>query len=178
MNAQIRPWSTADAPNVLAASVVPDLIRQIRLPVPGIDGALAWVCGRMEADPLKLCSFAIELDGELAGEVALHGFVHEHAVATVGYWLMPDARGRGLATRATCTMVTWAFDELGMERVGLDHRVNNPESGRVAARCGFQYEGIERSRLGYDGQRFDIARYGRLISDPTPDVELLAFCSS
>jgi RimJ/RimL family protein N-acetyltransferase len=170
-DAVLRAWRDEDAPRILQASVEPDLVHQIVLPEPGgLDGAATWVAGRIGFDPNRTRSFAIEHDGHLAGEVALHSIDARHRVATVGYWLMPEARRRGIATRATSTLVSWAFDELDIERVGLDHRVNNPTSGAVAERCGFSFEGIQRDRLRYDGVRYDVATYGILHTDPRPAI--------
>src|SRR5262249_18688994 len=39
--------------------------------------------------------------------------------ANVGYWLLPQARGKGIVTRALVRVSGWAFGELGVKRIGL-----------------------------------------------------------
>jgi RimJ/RimL family protein N-acetyltransferase len=57
---------------------------------------------------------------------------------TVGYWLLPEARGHGLATRAVRLVVTWAFDALSVAEVGLRAAPANAASRGVAERAGFR----------------------------------------
>ena len=50
----------------------------------------------------------------------LHTVAWRHKRAEVGYWLVPDARGRGMGRTAVSLMVDWAFN--GLEpRPDRDH---------------------------------------------------------
>lgn len=51
------------------------------------------------------------------------------------------------------------------------HRTNNPASCSGARRAGFLAEGIERAKLEYGSQRFDVETHARLASDPVPDLD-------
>src|SRR5262245_36342532 len=66
------------------------------------------------------------------------------ALASVGYWLRPEARGRGAATVAVQLVARWAFDKLGVERLELTTAPENVASQRVAERAGFTREGVLR----------------------------------
>jgi RimJ/RimL family protein N-acetyltransferase len=71
-------------------------------------------------------------------------------VADVGYSVHPDARGRGVATRALRTLTRWlTLDEGGLKlaRVQLDHSVENPASCRTARAAGFEREGVRKAFL-------------------------------
>jgi RimJ/RimL family protein N-acetyltransferase len=76
-----------------------------------------------------------------ADPTAVFGGGSVHAVdlaecrAAVGYWLAPDARGRGIATHATQLMAGWAFAGLGLARLELTCGPDNEASQRVALRC-------------------------------------------
>jgi hypothetical protein len=72
------------------------------------------------------------------------------------YWLLPEGRGRGLATHAVRLLVNWGFDESGVHRVALYTKEGNIASERVAERCGFRYTGtVERHKAmrcsGFEG---------------------------
>ncbi len=76
------------------------------------------------------------------------------ARASVGYWLTPDARGRGIATRTLRLLARWGFDHLGLARLALTCEPDNVASQRVAERCGFVREGVLRSHMRFkDGRR-------------------------
>ena len=71
-------------------------------------------------------------------------------IADVGYAVHPDARGRGVASRALRLMVHWlSADEGGprQARVQLDHSVENPASCRTALAAGLEREGVRRAFL-------------------------------
>jgi RimJ/RimL family protein N-acetyltransferase len=82
--------------------------------------------------------------------------------ASVGYWLLPEARGKGLATRAVRLISRWALRELGLPRLGLFTEPPNVQSQHVAERAGFQREGVLRSWTEIDGRRRDYVSFSLL----------------
>ena len=71
------------------------------------------------------------------------------SVVDVGYNVLPEARGRGVAARALRLLSTWVLspDGMDLERVQLDHAVENHASCRTADRAGFTREGVRRHLL-------------------------------
>jgi RimJ/RimL family protein N-acetyltransferase len=103
--------------------------------------------------------------GRFVANVSLFAWDHDHASAKVGYRVMPDARGRGIAREALTAVVDWSFADRGLERIQLEHAVANAASCRVALAAGFRLEGILRSSYLLDGVRWDEHVHGRLGSD-------------
>lgn len=171
----LRTWVPEDLETVLQACQTPDIQRWTTLPSPYLPVhaelflsgcALRWVQG--------LASFAItdEHTGEVLGSIGFVG-LPEEGVVEVGYWVAPDARGRGVATAATRLICDWAFDELDFHRVDWQAYVGNEGSRRVADRCGFTFEGTLRGRGFQRGQFRDVWIAGMLATDrrrPVPDV--------
>jgi RimJ/RimL family protein N-acetyltransferase len=89
----------------------------------------------------------------------------------VGYWVLPDARGRGVATRALTLLADWALTDLGLHRLELDHAVGHDSSCRIAERCGFRHEGTLRGAM-WEAGRHDAYRdmhlHARLAADGMP----------
>ena len=79
----------------------------------------------------------------------------EQGRAAVGYWLAPQARGRGVATHAVRLIAPWALHHLGVARLELTCGPDNRASTRVADRCGFTCEGVLRSYVPFKGGRRD-----------------------
>jgi RimJ/RimL family protein N-acetyltransferase len=88
-----------------------------------------------------------------------------HGTGWVSYWTVEAARGRGVAAGAVRTLADWCFGELGLYRLELGHRVDNPASCRVAIRAGFEVEGLQRAKLSYADGRHDVELHARLITD-------------
>jgi RimJ/RimL family protein N-acetyltransferase len=102
--------------------------------------------------------------GRLLGGTNLHHFDPLRDVVEVGYWLFVEARGRGVATRATAAMVDHALAN-GLSRVEAHVRLGNETSERVLERLGFEREGIKRRYLRHGGTRVDATLFGRVADD-------------
>jgi RimJ/RimL family protein N-acetyltransferase len=83
----------------------------------------------------------------------------------VGYWLLPEARGKGLATRSVKLISRWALRELRLLRLSLLTEPSNGPSQRVAERSGFVKEGVLRSYKEIAGRRIDCVVFSLPPSD-------------
>ncbi|ELP69227.1 acetyltransferase, GNAT family [Streptomyces turgidiscabies Car8] len=112
--------------------------------------------------------------GAILGHLGVNDIDPFMRVARVGYWVLPEARGRRVATRALALGARWAFDVLGLNRLELGHAVGHDASCRVAERCGFRYEGTLRGAMFEEGRQDafrDIHLHGRIAQDPEPEQE-------
>lgn len=91
----------------------------------------------------------------------------EAGVAGIGYWLVPGARGLGLATRAVGLLTDWGLGAGGLARIEAWVEPGNDASVRVLSRCGFEYEGRLRSFLQFPTRRADALVFSR-IREPDP----------
>jgi RimJ/RimL family protein N-acetyltransferase len=98
----------------------------------------------------------------LFGGCSVYGLDLYRSSASVGYWLVPAARGRGVATRTVRLLAGWAFGHLGVERLELTCGTDNLASQRVAERCGFTHEGVLRSHMPFRGGRRDTMLFSLL----------------
>ena len=87
------------------------------------------------------------------------------AVAGIGYWVVPHARGRGLAARAVALLSQWALAQAGIARVEAWAEPENVASQRVLATAGFSREGVLRSFLSFAGRRADEVVFSRVADD-------------
>jgi RimJ/RimL family protein N-acetyltransferase len=177
----LRPWRCSDAEAMVAAWTDPEIRRWTRYGQvsPSVSGMAQWVEWNREQWRAGVrAAFAVEApDGGLAGAITLRDFGRDPDggggdTAEVGYWIVPAARGRGIAPSALAAVSVWAFAPperggLGLRRVELVHSVANPASCRVARKAGFLYEGTLRESFRYaDGAWHDEHLHARLHSDP------------
>ncbi|MGW0330346.1 GNAT family N-acetyltransferase [Streptomyces sp. NPDC003011] len=112
--------------------------------------------------------------GTALGHIGVNGIHPDLRVARVGYWVLPEARGRRVATRALALAAHWAHTELGLHRLELDHAVGHDTSCHIAERCGFRYEGTLRGAMFEAGRRDafrDMHLHARLATDPEPVMD-------
>jgi RimJ/RimL family protein N-acetyltransferase len=161
----------ADASAIAAACCDPEIARWIPVPTPyRLEDARTFVAFAAEAwstgrEPTFV--IADSASRTLVGTIAIHRRPDEPGKAAVGYWLAPEARGRGAATRAVRLVVRWAFTvEPNLIRMELLTLVGNEASGRVALRAGFAREGVLRRYLPFRGELVDAVMFARLRDDP------------
>lgn len=88
------------------------------------------------------------------------------AVAEIGYWLAPHARGKGILTKALRLVLNAGFSRLGFECVLWRAEVGNWDSWKCAWRLGFRSAGTLRGIAQRDGKRIDHWSATLLSSDP------------
>jgi RimJ/RimL family protein N-acetyltransferase len=65
----------------------------------------------------------------------------------IGYWLGVPYWGHGYATEAVRALIDHAFAELQHDALQAGARVSNPASRRVLQKCGFQWTGVQLTRV-------------------------------
>jgi RimJ/RimL family protein N-acetyltransferase len=158
----LRPWRPDDAPAVFFACQDPFIARFVPIPQPYTEAdAQAFVAIRQrdwESEDERSFAIVDAATDELLGAIARHGPVGHRA--TFGYWLAPQARGRGVATRALRLITDWTLATTGVIRLDLFTDLENDASGQVAERVGFEREGIRRAwDLDRDGRPIDVIFY-------------------
>lgn len=63
-------------------------------------------------------------------------------VYEIGYWVHSAHAGKGYATAAALALAEVGLGQPGIDRVEIHHDVDNPASGRVAAKAGFHELGL------------------------------------
>jgi RimJ/RimL family protein N-acetyltransferase len=98
------------------------------------------------------CSWAIAepTTGDLLGEVGLKDLDLGLGTADASVWVRPQARGRGIASKALGAALRFGFGALGLVKVGYWYEETNTASAAVARKCGFQFIGaaVELSPTG------------------------------
>jgi RimJ/RimL family protein N-acetyltransferase len=142
--------------------------------VDSLEAAEQWIARRDAgwADDEEFAFAVVDSDdATVLGHMSAGLVNRRFSTGWVSYWTTPEARGRGVASRACAALARWAFDEAGLHRLELGHRTNNAASCGVALAAGFAVEGLQRQKLEYDGVRHDVELHARLATDPEPQPE-------
>ena len=163
----LRPWREADVPGIVLAFSDPVMQRFSWRTARYTETDARDFFAKQEQARLRGegLSFAlVEPDDQdvVLGCVGLSEVRLDQGCAAVGYWLAPEARGRGAATDAVRLLARWAFAELGLARLELTCGPDNGASQHVAERCGFSREGLLRSHVPFKGARRDSVIYSLL----------------
>jgi RimJ/RimL family protein N-acetyltransferase len=153
----LRAWRMEDAPAVAEACQDPEIARWLAfVPQPyNSDDARRYIQDCIEAsDDRRPFAITDAETGALIGSIDMR--ITRLGAGHIGYWMAPEARGRGRTTAALRALSRWAIEELGLGRVELATDLDNIASQRVAEKAGFQREGVLRAMLPTrDGPRRD-----------------------
>jgi RimJ/RimL family protein N-acetyltransferase len=157
---RLRPWRLEDADDVAVMiddehlrpwSVMgTDLEGWIRREIAEARGPSRAIClsdddraiGRVAVHPPEFASEAVRCDA-----------VHEsdQPAGELSYWLVPEARGRGLASAAVRMMVASVVAGSGLRSVVLDIEAGNVASQRLAERLGAERRAPTRVEVDRTG---------------------------
>jgi RimJ/RimL family protein N-acetyltransferase len=160
----LRPSDERDLDAIAAGMADPDVVRWLS-PEPGSAGEVLSLNRERAAAGSPTFSICA-LDDRCLGLAWLNRDAADPAVGSVGYWLLPEARGRGLATRAVGLVVAWAREPGAIRRLRLVTAAGTLPSRAVANRAGFR-EAERRRRTEGDRTEEELVVYVRDLVAPT-----------
>lgn len=164
----LRRWETTDLRCIELAATDPDIPTGTTVPARYTDEEGLAFISRQHARLADGQGLSLAVSRTGSGEaVGLVVLLHRPKAGTVevGYWLVPTARGRGLAAHAVRLLSTWALTAAEVARVEALVHPGNEASHRTLLAAGFTREGVLRSALpGTDG-RSDAVIWSRIAGD-------------
>lgn len=140
----LRPGWPEDAAALAQAVAFEQVAFKLsRLPWPYThDDAVTWLTMDRTPDNVVCLIFAHEqATPRLIGNIGVHPADDGSGGHEIGYWLTPDAWGRGYATEAGQAMLGIARYAMGLKRLVSGHFVDNPASANVLRKLGFRPTG-------------------------------------
>ena len=137
---RLRPLASRDTARIALLAGDWDVAPMTaRIPYPYSEElAEQWIGGAADGEIVR----GIELGDSLIG---VCGYMPaDLESAEIGYWIGKPWWGQGFATEAAGAVVEHCFTSAGFERVTCGHFVDNPASGKVIAKLGFRFVGLER----------------------------------
>lgn len=157
---QLREWRESDTDRVALVLEDPQVLRWSHLAQLGPGRWIAEQQRGQRGPSLAVCEIgddralgkvALRLPGKASAATTCEATKPEDRPAgEVSYWVIPDARGRGVATAAVLAMLDVARNLGGIRSVVLDIEIDNEPSIRIAQRASAQRRGtrVEQDRQG------------------------------
>jgi len=159
---RIRRFHATDAEAFAAATHDPEIVAHSGLPASHTPDSARTVFGRFDEEGFVQRAIVDAQGDRLLGTVLLFNIARHERRCEVGFWLVPEARGRGAATAAVGLACGWAQHEWGIERFDAHSDVDNPAAHAVLERNGFSREGLLRGWGARGDRRVDAVVFGRL----------------
>lgn len=151
----LRPKRLDDLDAITAACQDPEIPRWTFVPSPYTRAdAEAYFTDSVEeaAAGRAINLLAVDEQDRLLGSFGLMELDLEPGYGEIGYWVVAEARGRGVATRGVRMLADWAREELGLTKIDVLPHKDNAPSRRVAEKAGFRDTGelVGSPRAGID----------------------------
>ncbi|MGB6538063.1 MAG: GNAT family N-acetyltransferase [Xanthobacteraceae bacterium] len=118
-------------------------VNTARLPHPyGVEDAEQFIARTNQR--VGEATFVVTLNGAPIGAC---GIDQREGGPEIGYWLGVPYWGKGYATEAVRALIKHALTDLAHETLLAGARVSNPASRRVLQKCGFQWTGVQLTRI-------------------------------
>lgn len=167
---RLRPLETADFEELKGIAFNPDLWRFTLTRADDAVSLAAYMAAAMQARQAgERYPFAIidRASGRLAGSTSYYNISPANQSLSIGYtWVGADFQRTGLNRAAKHLLLSYAFDQLGYERVELETDSRNHKSQTAMRRMGATEEGTLRNhRPTQGGLRRDTIIFGIIRSE-------------
>jgi [ribosomal protein S5]-alanine N-acetyltransferase len=89
----------------------------------------------------------------------------ESHCAEIGYELKRTAWGQGIMSEVVPTVISYGFNELGLNRIEATPLAKNSRSSKVLVKLGFIHEGTLRQRVHFQGGYEDLLFFALLKNE-------------
>lgn len=104
--------------------------------------------------------------GKMIGHVGLYKIDSTAKKTEYGILIADDgSRGKGYGTLCTSTLVDYAFNQLGMNKVTAEVLAENKASEAMLRKCGFLVDGVLREDVFKNGRYYDVLSMSVLAKD-------------
>lgn len=170
MKCQIRKWrmdDAADLAELISNKKIQDNLRDgLPFPYTKQDGEF-FISQMLSADENDTFSFAITVDGRLAGSIGVFRQSNIHScTAEMGYYLGEQYWGKGIMTDAVKQVCEYVFTHSNIIRIYAEPFAHNIGSCRVLEKAGFEYEGTLKSNAVKNGKVIDMKMYAYVRGEP------------
>lgn len=101
-------------------------------------------------------------NSQLIGTVGFHAWAIPHNRAEIGYEIDGAYQGNGYATEALTAAISYAFQEMGLNRIGALVYPENTASEKLLLRLGFQLEGLMKQYAFFRNTYVDLNMFALL----------------
>lgn len=130
------------------------------------DDLLEYMEENRKSDKAVLFAVVVKEGDVHIGNIRISGIDWVHRRATRGIMLgEKDCWGKGYAKEALELLNEYAFDRLGLHKIGSTHIIDNVAMSFINQKLGFVLEGIHRQELFRGGEYHDVAIWGLLADE-------------
>lgn len=165
--ASLRHITAADTPNIVRWRNSPSVMKNFIFRTPLTESSHDnWLKNKVETGDVVQFIITDNESGQDVGSVYLRDIDRDNRKCEYGIFIGEEsARGKGIGTDAAKKALSYAFDELQMNRVFLRVFADNAAAVASYKKAGFCPEGLFRQDVIIDGTAYDMVFMSVLYAD-------------
>lgn len=111
-------------------------------------------------------TFVIQHNDVTIGLVGFKNYDDINSKADLAYFICEDMQGKGIMLRSVFALMSYACEELDINKLSIRCPIGNLRSSNIPRRLGFQIEGVERAgEKTFNNNYVDLEVYGMTKDD-------------
>jgi ribosomal-protein-alanine N-acetyltransferase len=167
-NLLLRPINASDIHPVLQGLSHPEVIQYYGVSFFSLEEVkvqIDWYARIEKEQTGRWWAIVDPADEHFYGAIGIHDIHPQHRKAEIGFWLLPEYRGKGYIPEAAIRIIKHSFEYLRLHRMYAYVESENHNSKKVLTKLGFVYEGTMRECEIKDGKWIDLEIYALLQKD-------------
>lgn len=162
----LRRMDKIDVKEIFAMRSNPEIMKYIPRPLAKNEEEalehLALIDSGLEKNEAINWAITIRGNSKLVGIIGFYRTKHEDYRSEIGYMLLPEVHGKGIASEAVEIVVEFGFNEMKLHSIEAVIDPENIASEKVLQKNGFIKEGHFKENGFFDGKFIDSVIYSRL----------------
>ena len=166
-NIELRPISSNDAPVLMELNNCDEISSYVvgNPKKVSLQQQLEWIDNlKNETNTVR---WMIIFNGKAVGTIIVSSIDYVNSVGNMNIKLLPAYQGQGIAKKAMLKACDLAFDELKLFCLTANILAYNAASRGLFRSIGFHQDGVLRSRVVKNGDRFDLLTFSYLRTERT-----------
>lgn len=135
----LRPLTADDAEAVFEWAGDPRVAKYMSYPkYTDISQTIEWLKSTYDEDEW-IWAFVLKYENKIIGSGSIGPNVKMQGYWGIGYNIHYDYWHKGYCTEAMKAIISFAHNQLGVNKICADHAVDNPRSGKVMEKCGLKF---------------------------------------
>lgn len=165
----LRPFENSDASQMLKNWSSDEVTRYMTWSGPKtLEEAEKYMQGwtkRYSNDNFYHWAIVVRESGDQIGFISVISCDETVEKVELGYCIGKEWWHKGIMTEALSAIISFLFEQVGVNRIQACHDTNNPNSGMVMRKCGMKYEGTLRKAEKTNNGICDLAYFSILADE-------------
>ncbi len=102
---------------------------------------------------------------KIFGQISIKNYYPEDRICSIDFWIGEQYWDSDILEETIKVVTKYLIEDQKLHRVQIKLKTEDEVSKNILAKCGFQFEGVQRERRYFNGKYYDLNTYAILETD-------------